>query len=115
MIGLLKGANLALAFLLELAMLAAFAYAGWQITPLTLVRIVLAVGLPLLAIVLWALWAAPRAGKTKLKQPWRSVFQIAIFGAAAIGLWLVGQGGLAAIFAALVAINISAALVFKQE
>ena len=74
----LRHANLLLAFMIEVGMLAAFCYAGWASTHIVWLRLVLAVGLPGLAIVLWAVWAAPKAGKRRLKMPALLVFKIAI-------------------------------------
>ena len=57
----LKMANLALAFLLELCALAAFAWWGYQTGQGTLAKIALAVGAPLVVAVFWGLFVAPRA------------------------------------------------------
>lgn len=50
--GPLRVANLAVKFLLELAMLASLAYAGWHLLHGP-VRLVSTIGLPLVAIVVW--------------------------------------------------------------
>ena len=110
----LRGGNLMLAFGLEVAMLAAFCYAGWMATPILWVRIVLAIGLPALAILLWAVWAAPKAGKRRLKMPALLIFKIAIFAMATAAWWVAGQSFVAAVFAALVVVNLAAASVFRQ-
>jgi hypothetical protein len=103
-----------LAFLLEVAMLAAFCYAGWVSTNILWLRLTLAVGLPALAIVLWAVWAAPRAGKRRLQMPGLMVFKLAIFAAATVAWWMSGQAFFAAIFGALVVINLLGMLAFRQ-
>ncbi len=110
----LRQANLLLAFIIELGMLAALCYAGWTIPHVLWLRIVLAVGLPAIAIALWAMWAAPKAGKRRLKMPALLWFKIAIFLAAAAALWLAGEAFLASIFAVLAALNLSAAQLFRQ-
>jgi hypothetical protein len=62
-VSLLKNANLALAFLLELVALGAFAYFGFTATDSSILNIVLAIGITVVAIVLWGLYAAPRAAR----------------------------------------------------
>ena len=110
----LRGGNLMLAFVLEVAMLAAFALAGWTGPKVLWLRIGLAIGLPGLAILLWAAWAAPRAGKRRLQMPALLIFKFAIFAAATAAWWVAGQPFIAAVFATLVAINLGAAALFKQ-
>ena len=64
----LKAGNMALAFAVEIAMLAGFAFAGWAATDILWLRIILAIMLPGIAIAMWAVWAAPKASKkTRLK------------------------------------------------
>lgn len=115
MIGTLRAANLTLAFLLELGMLAAFAVAGWAATEIGWLRLVLAIGWPALAIVLWAVWAAPKAGKRRLKPAPLLVFKILIFAVATVAWWAAGQGFVAAVFGVLAAINLAAATAFGQS
>lgn len=110
----LRRGNLLLAFLLELAMLAAFCYAGWMATRLLWLRALLAIGLPALAIVLWAAWAAPKAGKRRLKMPALMVFKAAIMAAATVAWWVAGQAFIGSIFAVLVLINLLGMLAFRQ-
>ena len=110
----LKNGNLALAFALELAMLAAFALAGWTATPILWLRLILTIALPGIAIVMWAIWAAPKAKKRRLKPAPLLLFKLIIFGFATLAWWLAGQGFIAAIFGTLAAINLLGAWVFKQ-
>jgi hypothetical protein len=95
-------------------MLAGFAYAGWVGPEPVWLKFVLAIGLPALAILLWAVWAAPKAGKRRLSEPGLTVFKVLIFGAAAAALWASGQGFWAEVFAALAAINLIAAWLLGQ-
>lgn len=114
MLSNLRNANLALAFALEVAMLVGFAAAGWASTPILWLRLVLAVGLPGLAILLWAVWAAPKAKKRRLKPGPLLVFKVAIFAFATLAWWLAGLGLIAAIFGTLAAINLLGAAVLRQ-
>lgn len=78
--------NLAVRFLLELAMLAALAYAGWQLPDQTAAQIVLAVLLPLGAAAVWGRWIAPKAAR-RLSDPSKLAVELLLF--------LVTAGGLA--------------------
>lgn len=110
----LRAANLTLAFVLELAMLAAFSVAGYAATDVTWLRFTLAIGLPALAILLWAVWAAPKAGKRRLKMPGLLIFKIAIFGVATAAWWAAGQGFVASTFGVLVVMNLLGMWAFRQ-
>jgi len=110
----LKNGNLALAFAVEIGMLAAFAAAGWASTPIVWLRIVLMIALPAIAILLWAVWAAPKAKKRRLKPGPLLVFKLSIFGFATLAWWLAGLGLIAAIFGVLAAINLLGIVAFRQ-
>lgn len=110
----LRMGNLALAFALELAMLAAYFVAGWWATDIVWLRFVLAIGLPALAIVLWAVWAAPKAHKTRLHGSALVTFKLVIFGVAAAGLWAVQLGWWGLALAVLAVANLAAAAMFGQ-
>jgi hypothetical protein len=110
----LRNGNLVLAFAVEMAMLAGFAAASWVATDLLWLRIVLTVALPGFAIVMWAVWAAPKARKRRLKPGPLLVFKLIIFGFATLAWWLAGFGLIAAIFGCLAAINLLGIAAFKQ-
>ena len=110
----LRRGNLLLAFLLELAMLAAFCFVGWTLGTATWMKAGLAIGLPAIAIVLWAMYAAPRARKRRLKMPRLLIFKVCIFVAASAAWWAAGQAFVASIFGALVVINALGMGAFKQ-
>jgi len=57
----LKLLNLALRFLLELCMLAAVGYWGFNSQPNWVLKILLGIGLPLLIAILWGTFLAPKA------------------------------------------------------
>ena len=110
----LRAGNMALAFAVELAMLAGFALAGWSATPILWLRVVLAMALPGIAIVLWAIWAAPKAKKWRLKPRPLMAFKLIIFAAATLAWWLAGQPFAAAVFGTLAAINLAGIWAFRQ-
>jgi hypothetical protein len=98
-----RGANLALAFALELCALGALAWWGWRAGAEGWSRWALALGLPAAAAVLWGLFAAPQA---TFHVPALTVAtKVVVFGAATLALWAVGRPGLAVAFAALVVAN----------
>lgn len=68
---LFKNANLALAFLLELGVLAALGFWGFSTGSGTIAKVVLGIGLPLAAIVVWGLFGSPKA-MWHLNGLWRS-------------------------------------------
>jgi hypothetical protein len=97
-------ANLALAFLLELAGLAAYCYAGFAVPAGLPLKLVLGLGLPILAAVLWGVFASPKAA-VPLPDAAKLAFQLAWFGAAAVLLAAAGRVTLAVVFAVLVVVN----------
>ena len=114
MLSSLRNGNLALAFAVEIAMLAGLAVAGWAATPILWLRIALMIALPAIAIAMWAVWAAPKAKKRRLKPGPLLVFKLVIFAVATLAWWLAGQGFIAAIFGVLAAINLLGIAAFRQ-
>jgi hypothetical protein len=101
----LRMANLALKFLLELAALAALATTGLSLDASLLVRLVVAVLLPVAAAVVWGRWCAPRS-PTRLTTAPRLVVELVVLLGSALGLALVGDTVLAVILAGLVVVNL---------
>lgn len=97
-------ANLALRFALELAAPAALAYWGFHTGRTAIADVVLGLGAPLLAAVVWGVFAAPTSAR-RLRGGGLLAVQSAVFGAAAIGLAAAGQPVLAVAFALVVAVN----------
>jgi hypothetical protein len=100
----LPAANLAARFLCELAMLAALAIWGSQAGDSTALQVVLAIGAPALAAVIWGICVAPRAPR-RLPDPARAGIEVLLFGAAAAGLVAAGHAGAGIALAALAAIT----------
>jgi uncharacterized protein DUF2568 len=109
-----RNGNLLLAFLIEIVMLVAFIAAGWSVAGPLWLRIVLAIGLPGVAIAAWAVWAAPRAGARRLKMPALLYFKAVMYALAVLAWFVAGQGFIATVFAVLAAINLVAATAFRQ-
>jgi hypothetical protein len=85
----LRGVTLTVRFLSELAMLAALAYAGFQLGD-GVGAWVLGIGAPLAAAVIWGAFIAPRA-RRRLPIGLRVVLELVLFAAATAGLAAAGQ------------------------
>jgi len=109
----LRSANLLLAFLLELGLLAAFAYWGFSTRTSTALQFVLGVGVPLLVAVTWGFLLAPRA-PVHLSKPMHLLLATLLFALGALALLAAGQPALALVFIALYAINTVLGLIWKQ-
>jgi len=89
---------LTVAFLSELAALAALALWGWSATTGTVPRLLLAVGAPLVAAVLWGVFAAPSA---PVQLPALTLLvKVAVFGSGVLALVAAGHVRLAVALAA---------------
>lgn len=109
---MLKSVNLAVKFLLELAAFAAVAYWGATIGHRAW-AVLAAIAAPAAAVIVWGLFAAPRAGR-RLPRPARAPLELAVFGLAAGGLAAAGAVALAIIFGAVVIVNAVLLTVFHQ-
>jgi hypothetical protein len=95
--------NAALALLLELVALGVLAWGGWRLGGDGVLRVFLAVTLPALAAVLWAVFAAPQ---TDPSTAGRLAVQVVVFGGAALVLGWAASPQWAAGWVALVAANV---------
>ena len=114
MMAALQAANLALAFLLELAALAAFAYWGFNTGDSTLVHVVLGIGVPVLGAVLWGIFAAPKSTR-RLQGIAYWAFKVAFFALASAALVAAGQVTLGVLLGAVAAVNLILARVWGQS
>ena len=110
---LLKSINTGLAFLLELAMLAAFGYWGFHTHQGGLTKWVLGIGIPLVSIVVWGLYFAPNS-TNRLNSTAGVALSAILFLIAAAALYFAGARELAIVFAVLVVINRILLLVWQQ-
>lgn len=107
------GANAVLAFLLELALLAAMVTLGVRLDVPVVAKVLLAILLPAAVIAVWGLWVAPRAPRRMPVRP-RFVLQAVLFGLGALALAVAGLPLLAVVFAVLVAAHLVLRLVLRQ-
>ncbi|MFI6054133.1 YrdB family protein [Streptomyces violascens] len=100
----LKPLNLLLIFLLELAVLVAAGYWGFNRDAGRPLRILLGIGSPVVLAVLWSLLGAPDA-KFKTRGAVRVLFELAWFGSGAAALAVAGRTGAALVFAAVAVVS----------
>jgi hypothetical protein len=110
----MRVANLALRFLLELALLGALAAWGFRAAEGTVASLALGLGAPLAAAVLWGAFVAPKAPR-RLDDPWRLVLEVALFGTGVAALAAAGAPPLGAAFGLVVAANLVAMVAFGQR
>lgn len=94
-------------FLLELGALGAMGYWGWTQHD-GLLRVALAIGLPLLAAVLWGTFRVsgyPREAPVEVPGVVRLLLEFGVFGAGAALLWAAGQRSAAIVFAVAVVLH----------
>jgi hypothetical protein len=100
----MKSINLALRFLLELCGLAALAYWGYQTGNSNAASVVLAVLAPLVMIVVWGAFVAPRA-RVAVPKLAKAVLGLAILLLTALALADAGRPALAIAFGIVATIN----------
>jgi len=110
---IIKSANLALRFALELCALGALGYWGYQAGSGTFMKVGLAIGAPLLAALVWGAFVAPKATVPVPLSLWL-LLQAIIFGLAAAGMLATGHRNLAAAFVLAVAVNSTLLYVWRQ-
>jgi cytochrome b len=109
-----QATNLAARFVLELCMLAALGYVGFQLGDGLATEIGLAVALPLAAAIVWGIAIAPKA-RRRAPDPGRAVLELVVFAAAAFGLIATGQGVLGLLLAVAVVVNIGLMFAWEQR
>jgi hypothetical protein len=110
----LRDVNLGVRFLLELCALWALGYWGWRAADMLLLKIVLAVGAPLAAALVWGMFVAPKATR-RLRDPLRLGAEVLVFGSAVAALIGAGRRLLGVVFALVVAANVALMVVWGQR
>jgi hypothetical protein len=99
----LRGANLAVRFLLELCALAALGYWGWTSRSGATRWLLVVAAVGAMAVV-WGLFLAPKR-RIDLAKPLRLAIEFVVFGAAAAALAATGHTALAIAFAVVAVIS----------
>ncbi len=110
---ILKAINMGLSFFLELGMLAALGFWGFKTGQGRVLGILLGLGAPLLAAVVWGVFAAPKSS-TRLHGAALAGLEIVLLGAGAAALAAAGQTRLAWVYALLLVVNRVLWVVWKQ-
>ncbi|WP_067628261.1 YrdB family protein [Actinomadura latina] len=111
--GPLHALNEGLAFLLEVAAIVALAWWGFTTGGNVFLNIVLGVGTPVAAMVLWGLFAAPRA-RFKVALPLVLSVKAVVFGAGGLAFYGVGHATVAIVFAVIVVLNTTLATLDRE-
>ena len=111
---LLRIINMTVRFVLELCMLAALAYWGFQLAGGWLLRLAAGIGAPLLAATVWGLLIAPKA-KRRLADPWRFIVELVLFGLATAALVGIGRPSLAILLLVVYLINRLLVVLWGEE
>ena len=109
----MRAANDGLRFLLELCALAAVAYWGWSEHG-GVWRWVLVVAAPLAVATLWGKTIAPKA-RRRVRDPWRLVVELVVFGGAVAALLDADQPVLASVLGSAVAVHLALTFVLGQR
>jgi hypothetical protein len=110
---MVKAANAAFRFLLEVCTLAVFAYWGLASAD-GLSALLRSVGVPLLTIVVWGTFGAPGA-PLRASTPVRLALLAVIYGWAVAALWSTGQSALAVALGVAVVVNTALLVAYGQE
>ncbi|MBM7505585.1 YrdB family protein [Agromyces aurantiacus] len=98
------GFNDLLRFLLEIFAIVSLGIFGFVAFELPWPGVLLGIGLPLLAILLWGLFRSPKA--VFAVDPFvKALVEIAVFSTAAIAWWIMGQPVVAVVFAVVAAVS----------
>lgn len=98
------GPNDVLRFLLELFAFVSLGIWGFLAFPLPWPGVLIGLGAPALAILLWALFVSPKA-VFRIDVFGKALVEIAVFSAAAIAWWMLGQPVVAIVFAVVAAVS----------
>ncbi|MBB6344496.1 YrdB family protein [Nonomuraea muscovyensis] len=116
MLGIAKGANMALMFVLELSVLASAGYWGFTVSPHWAIKLLAGLGAPALFVAAWALFGAGGGANAvfPLTGLARAALEIVWFGGGALALYAAGSAFPAAVLAVAFVVNAVLRIVWKQ-
>ena len=97
--------NLALRFILEMVVLVALFVWGISVSDELILQVLFGVGFPLVAVIVWGLFVAPKASR-RLPDPARLVVEIGVFGMGVLAFILSGYLLLGLLLAAASALSL---------
>ncbi|UVI33178.1 YrdB family protein [Paenibacillus spongiae] len=109
-----KYANLGLRFIMELCALFAIGYWGFHTGSGYVVKIILGLGLPMLAAIIWGMFVSPKASIPTTGFI-RLLLEIGVFGAGGIALYAEKHYKLALIYGIVMIVNLSLTYFWKQH
>ncbi|MGG1676244.1 YrdB family protein [Neobacillus sp. NRS-1170] len=109
----LKAINLGIRFLLEIIVLVILGYWGFHVSQGTIIKILLGIGTPLLAAVIWGMFGAPKAPYV-LSGFSFLLLEIIIFGLPVVVLYFNEKQTLAFIYGLIVVINLVLLKIWNQ-
>lgn len=110
----IKTGNLALSFFLELWAFVSIAYWGFRTGGNIYSRIALGILVPLLTIIVWSIFLAPKSSRKLDGWKYRSL-KLLIFGFSAVALWWGGSRGSALLLGGAVIVNQLLEYAFQQR
>ena len=109
----LKAINLGIRFLLEIMVLVILGYWGFHVSQGTIIKILLGIGTPLLAAVIWGMFGAPKAPYV-LSGFSFLILEIVIFGLPAVALFNTEKQSLALLYGLIVVVNLFLLKIWHQ-
>jgi len=110
----MRGLNLAFRFILELLALVALFLWGTSVSDDLPIQLIVGLGMPLLVMVLWGLFVAPKASR-RLRDPLRLALELLIFAIAAAAFGLAIGPVVAVMFGAAVVISLALMFLWDQR
>jgi hypothetical protein len=110
----MRSLNLAFRFVLEMAVLVALFLFGVSVSESFIVQLVIGIGLPLLAMVVWGLFVAPKSAR-RLPDPARLVLESAVFGSGVLAFFLSGNVLLGILLGLAAAVSITLMFMWDQR
>lgn len=109
----MKSLNKLVSFLLELAMLGALVYWGFQVGGTLPMRLLLGLGVPVVVAIFWGKCMAPNA-RRRIAWPWLPLVAVMLFLGSAAALYFAGAPTAATMLAALAVINCAFVFAWHQ-
>jgi hypothetical protein len=111
---LMKSANLAVRFLLEIAMLVSIGFWGFSTQTGWLLKILFGVGIPVIISILWGFFAAPKASR-RLTGPALVLLELVLLGSGAAALFASQLVILGIIFTAALLVSTILMVIWNQQ